>query len=105
MEDVPGVHRREYGDDAGPVCMNETSRQLTKETRIPVSARLGRPARYTCEYGCNGTANLFMAHAPLLGQRHVKVTERRTKQDFAGLPKISPMFISRKRGPCLQWTT
>ena len=100
MEDVLNVHRREYGDDEVLVCMDETSRQLTKETRIPVPGRPGRPARCACEYERNGTANLFMAHAPLLGRRHVKVTERRTKQDFAGLPGTSPMSTSRKRGSC-----
>ena len=91
------AHRREYGDDAVPGCMDETSIQLTKETRIPVP---GRPARYACEYRRNGTANLFMAHAPPLGRRHGRVTERRTGQDFAGLPKKLPMSISRKRGSC-----
>ena len=95
MEDVLDVHRREYDDDAVLVCIDETSRQLTKETRIPVPER---PARYACEYERNGTANLFMAHAPPLGQRHGRVTKRRTKQDFAGLPGTSPMSTSRKRG-------
>ena len=100
IEDVLNVHRREYGDDEVLVCMDETSRQLTKETRIPVPARPGRPARCACEYERNGTVNLFMAHAPLLGRRHGRVTERRTKQDFAGLPGTSPMSTSRKRGSC-----
>ena len=100
MEDVLDVYGREYDDDAVLVCMDETSRQLTKETRIPVPARSGRPARYACEYERNGTANLFMAHAPLLGQRHGRVTKRRTKQDFASLPGTSPMSTSRKRGSC-----
>ncbi len=31
----------------------------------------------------NGTANLFMATEPLDGWRHVEVTERRTRADFA----------------------
>ena len=100
MEDVPDVYGREYHDDAVLVCMDETSRQLTKETRIPVP---GRPARYDYEYERSGTANLFMAHAPPLGQRHGRVTKRRTKQDFAGLPKTSPMSTFPKRGLSSRW--
>ncbi|GAG64530.1 unnamed protein product, partial [marine sediment metagenome] len=40
-------------------------------------------ARYDYEYKRNGVANLFMIFEPLAGKRHVKVTERRTKKDWA----------------------
>ena len=43
------------------------------------------PACLDCECQRNGTANLFMPHAPLEGWRHVKVTDRRTRRDFAGV--------------------
>src|SRR3989337_3018824 len=36
-----------------------------------------------CEYKRNGTRNLFMFVEPKAGSRHVLVTNRRTKQDFA----------------------
>ena len=54
----------------------------------------------SCPYYRNGTANRLMAHAPLPGRHYIKVTKRRTKQDFAGLPGTSPMSTSRKRGSC-----
>jgi DDE superfamily endonuclease len=57
--------------------------QLTEEVRLPLPAAPGRPARFDYEYKRNGTANLFIAFAPLLGWRAVRVTARRTKADFA----------------------
>ena len=43
----------------------------------------GYPRRYDYTYQRNGVSNLFMFFAPLESWRHVKVTDRRTKQDFA----------------------
>ena len=63
--------------------MDETSKQLIKETRCPIPAVPGRPARYDYEYDRNGVCNLFMFFEPLAGKRHVSVTERRTKADWA----------------------
>jgi hypothetical protein len=65
------------------VCLDEASKQLVAETRVPIPAEPGRVARYDYEYERNGTANLFMLFAPLEGWRHVEVTERRTAVDFA----------------------
>ncbi len=56
---------------------------LIGETRIPIPAAPGRQTRYDHEYRRNGVANLFMIFEPLAGKRHVKVTERRTKKDWA----------------------
>jgi hypothetical protein len=62
---------------------DETSKQLIRETRIPIKAKPGQPARHDYEYERNGTANLFMMFAPLEGWRHVEVTDRHTAVDFA----------------------
>ena len=59
--------------DCPLVCLDETSRQLTRKTRTPVPMRRGQPARVDGEYERNGTANLFMLFAPLEGWRHVEV--------------------------------
>jgi len=67
--------------------MDETSKQLTKETRQPMSARPGVPMRYDYEYERNGMANLFMFYEPFAGRRHVAVTTRRTRHDWALLIK------------------
>ena len=83
MEDVLKVYARDFGEDEVLVCLDETSRQQTRETRTPLPARPGRKAALDFEYERNGTANLFMVCAPLVGWRHVEITDRRTKRDFA----------------------
>jgi hypothetical protein len=83
MEDVLDVYKRPYDPRRPNVCLDETSKQLIGETRAPMPASPGQPARYDYEYKRNGVANLFMIFEPLIGKRHVKVTERRTKVDWA----------------------
>lgn len=83
MEDVLEVYKRPYNPDEPLVCMDETSKQLTKETRQAVSAEPGIPARFDYEYKRNGVSNLFMFYEPFGGKRHVSITERRTKVDWA----------------------
>ena len=77
------MYKRPYDAKRPNVCLDETSKQLIGETRNPVPACPGQPARYDYEYKRNGVANLFMMFEPLIGKRHVKVTERRTKIDWA----------------------
>jgi hypothetical protein len=83
MEDVLDVYQRPYDPRRPVVCLDEASKQLIGETRTPVRGKLGQPARVDYEYVRNGTANLFMVFEPLAGKRHVKVTDRRTKKDWA----------------------
>src|ERR1700722_15573972 len=87
MEDVLEVYHRPHDPDCPVVCLDETSKQLIAETRTPIEAKPGRPARYDYEYRRNGTANLFMLFAPLEGWRHVEVTDQRTAADFARILK------------------
>lgn len=82
MEDVIEVYHRLYDSKRPVVCLDEQPVQLIGETRTPIPARPGQPLRYDFEYKRNGTANLFLASAPLAGWRHVEVTERRTAKDF-----------------------
>jgi DDE superfamily endonuclease len=83
MEDVLAVYLRPHDRDRPLVCLDETSKQLTAETRAPIPMKPGRAARVDYEYERNGTANLFMLFAPLEGFRHVKVTDRHTAIDYA----------------------
>jgi transposase len=83
MEDVLEVYHRPYDERRPLVCLDEVPVQLVGETRVPLPPRPGRPERYDYEYVRHGTANLFMAFEPLLGWRHVGVTERRTARDLA----------------------
>ncbi|TMJ73266.1 MAG: IS630 family transposase [Alphaproteobacteria bacterium] len=87
MEDVLAVYTRPHDPDRPLVCLDETSKQLIGETRVPIPMKAGRPARCDYEYKRNGTANLFMMFAPLEGWRHVKVTDRHTAVDYAHVLK------------------
>jgi DDE superfamily endonuclease len=83
MEDVLDLYTEPYNPKRPKVNFDETSKQLIRETREPLPAAPGRPARYDYEYERNGTRNLFMLVEPQAGWRHITVTERRTMQDFA----------------------
>jgi transposase len=85
MEDVLEVYTRPHDPKRPQVCVDETSKQLVAETRVPIPAAPGRPERVDYEYERQGTANLLMVFEPLAGQRRVKVTARRTAVDFAHL--------------------
>ena len=87
MEDILEVYHRPHDPEYPVVCLDETSKQLIAETRVPIAAKPGRPARHDYEYERNGTANLFMLFAPLEGWRHVEVTDRHTALDYARLLK------------------
>lgn len=87
MEAVLEVYHR-CDDPSYPViCLDESSKQLVKETRIPLPAQPGQPERIDYEYERNGTANLFMLCEPITGWRHVEVTQQRTAVDYAHLIK------------------
>jgi len=83
MEDVLKVYTRPIDEYRPLVCLDEASRQLVSETRPSIPSKPGRVKRTDAEYRRNGTASIFMVNAPLLGERHVRVRQRRTKKDFA----------------------
>jgi len=87
MEDVLEVYQRPHDPTLPVVCLDETSKQLIAETRVPIAAKPGRPARHDYEYQRNGTANLFMMFAALEGWRHVKVTDHHAAVDYAEVLK------------------
>jgi len=83
MEEVLDVYMRPADPDCPLVCMDEASTQLVGETRAPLPVRPGDSAHEDDAYIRNGVATLFMFFAPLVGWRHVQVTERRTRVDWA----------------------
>lgn len=93
MEDVLEVYKLLYDPKRPQVCMDETSKQLLAETRQPVPAKPGSLERFDYEYKREGVANLFMLFEPLMGKRYVKVTEQRTRKDWAEVMKeLSDVF-------------
>ena len=83
MEDVLDLYARPYDPRRPQVCFDEHMVQLIAEKRHPLLPKPGRPERFDYEYQRMGTRNLFLFFQPLAGWRHVRVTERRTKIDFA----------------------
>lgn len=88
MEQVLDIYKRPYNADFPVVCMDESPKQLIKETRVPIAMKPGSDARIDFEYERCGVANIFIASEPLKGKRFVEVTKQRTKLDWA-------MFIKR----------
>lgn len=83
MEEVLEVSTRPYDPQRPVVCLDEASKQLVAETRVPIPAAPGKRERIDDEYERTGTANLCMVFEPLAGQRQVTVTDRRTAIDCA----------------------
>lgn len=83
MEDVLDVYKQPEDPRFPLVCFDESPEQLVRETRQTLPTKPGKPERYDYEYRREGVANTFMFFAPLQNWRHVKVTDRRTKADWA----------------------
>ena len=83
MENVLDIYHRPEATAYPLVCVDETSKQHLREIRHPLPVIEGSASRYDSEYERKGVSNLFMIFAPLLGFRHVEVTDTRTSIDFA----------------------
>lgn len=83
MEEVLDVYQRPCDAKRPLVCLDEASKQLLGDKTPPQQARRGQVERVDYQYQRNGTANMFMSYAPLLGERFVDVTDRRTAVDWA----------------------
>lgn len=83
MEEVLDLYEQPYNPAEPVVGVDETSKQLIQEVRLPTPAAPGQVAHQDYEYQRNGTRNLFMFFEPLAAWRHIQVTEHRTSQDFA----------------------
>lgn len=83
MEDVLDVYQRPYDPKRPVICMDEASKELHDTPRGTLPAKPGQVARQDYEYAREGVRNLFLSIEPLRGRRKVRVTERRTAQDFA----------------------
>ena len=96
MEDILDLYAQPYDPRQPMVCFDEQSVQLIAETRRSLTMKPGKPKRFDYEYRRNGTRNLFVFFQPLAGWRHVKVTEQRTKRDFAHCMRdLTDVFFPR----------
>ena len=87
MESVLDVYKTPYDKRFPVVCMDESPKQLIKQTRIPIARKPDQDAKEDYEYARNGVANIFMANEPLKGKRFVKVLKRKTKKEWAHFAK------------------
>jgi hypothetical protein len=83
MERVLDIYKRPYNEHIPLICMDESPKQLIRETRIAIPMKPGQPVREDCEYERCGVINVFLASEPLMGKRFIEITERRTKADWA----------------------
>ena len=83
MEDILALYTQPEDPQRPLVCMDEVPKQLISDVRHPLSAQEDQPKRVDYEYERHGVANLFMFIEPFAGRRHVKVTDTRTRLDWA----------------------
>ena len=83
MEMILDVYKRPFDTLYPVVCMDESPKQLIAETKVPIPASPGQTAKHDYEYTRCGVCNVFLACEPLAGTRTVKITERKTKLDWA----------------------
>jgi transposase len=83
MEDVLDIYALPFDPRYPWVCTDERPCQLLGDVLEPLPIQPGRTRRVDHEYERHGTCNLFIGFQPLRGWRHLKLTQRRTKADFA----------------------
>jgi len=87
MEDVLDVYQRPYSPALPQICIDETNKQLIKQTRIPCAP--GQPEIVDYEYERNGVVDVFMIFEPLACRRETIISETRTSVDYANVLKYT----------------
>jgi len=83
MEQVLDVYKMPYNPEYPAVCMDESPKQLIRETRLPIKMKAGQDKKVDFEYERCGVCNIFMANEPLAGKRYVEIKGTKTKKDWA----------------------
>ena len=83
MESVLDIYKMPYDKQFPVVCMDESPKQLIRQTRIPIARKPGQDAKEDFEYTREGVANIFMANEPLKGKRYIRIKKSKTKRDWA----------------------
>lgn len=77
------LYNKPYNPEFPVVCFDEKSKQLLEDSRSAIPMKPGHVKKYDYEYRRNGTCNIFVAVEPKTGKHHIKVTDQRTRRDFA----------------------
>jgi len=83
MEHILELYAKPYNSHEPVLCLDEKSKRLIKDMRLPQRAKEKRLAHRDYEYERNGTCNIFMTVEPKGGHREVTVTAHRKKSDFS----------------------
>jgi hypothetical protein len=83
MELVLDIYKMSYDKQFPIVCMDESPKQLIRQTRIPIARKPGQDAKEDFEYSRQGVANIFIANEPLKGKRYIRIKKSKTKRDWA----------------------
>lgn len=98
MEHVLDIYKRPYDKDFPVICMDESPKQLIEEARTAIAMKPGQEARVDYEYIRHGVINIFMANEPLRGKRFVKVTNFKTKKEWAiFIKQIAKQYSKAKK--------
>ena len=77
------LYHKPYNPAIPVVCFDEKSKQLLEDSRTPIPMKPGQAKKYDYEYRRKGTCNIFVAVEPKAGKHFIKVTDQRTRKDFA----------------------
>ena len=83
MEDALDLYAQPEDPLFPVICFDERPCQVWADVLTPIPLKPGQPLREDDEYERKGTANLFGVLEPLSGKHWLKVTEQRTKTEFA----------------------
>ena len=99
MYDLLDLYARPFRLREPVICLDEKSKQLLKDSRLPLPIRPGMPVRQDYEYVRTGTCNLFVAVEPKGGRRTVLVTDHRTKLDFVAFVRylLEQVYATARR--------
>jgi hypothetical protein len=81
------LYNKPYNPAIPVVCFDEKSKQLLEDSRTPIPMKPGQVKKYDYEYRRKGTCNIFVAVEPKAGNHFIKVTDQRTRKDFAEFMK------------------
>ena len=98
MENIPDIYAGPYNPAYPVICFDEKPYQLTGHVTEPLPPEPGRPRRDDYHYKRNGVCNILCAFEPATGKRVVRITQRRTRQDYAEFMKeLSGLYPDARR--------
>ncbi len=83
MEQVLDAYQQPYNPEYPLICMDETTKQCTREVRARIAAKPGQTEKYDGEYERNGVGHLMLFYAPLESWRRVQISDNHKSLEWA----------------------